>query len=72
MEMSKPNWSDAPIWAMWLACDEDGEWYWFEFEPIPIDGGVWSVNPDGSNSLFATIADDEFVENWRETLEKRP
>jgi hypothetical protein len=68
--MSKPNWSDAPFWAMWLACDEDGEWYWFKSEPAPLDGGVWDTN--SGSTLFAGIADEIIVENWRETLEKRP
>jgi len=29
----KPDWKDAPDWAQWLAIDELGEWWWFEFEP---------------------------------------
>ena len=37
--MSKPDWKDAPEWAMWLAADDDG-WTWFEKEPVvhEIDG----------------------------------
>ena len=31
--MSKPNWSDAPAWAQYLAQDESGAWYWFEGRP---------------------------------------
>lgn len=30
----KPDWKDAPEWAMWLAMDMDGEWYWFEKAPV--------------------------------------
>ena len=30
----KPDWKDAPEWAMWLAMDEDGEWWWYEDEPF--------------------------------------
>lgn len=30
----KPEWKDAPLWAMYLAQDADGEWYWFECEPF--------------------------------------
>jgi hypothetical protein len=68
--MSKPSWSDAPFWAMWLACDEDGEWLWYELEPRD-HIAVW-IEQEGSKMLFAGIADELIVENWRETLEKRP
>lgn len=34
----KPDWKDAPDWAMWLAQDDDGEWGWFANEPILHDG----------------------------------
>ena len=38
----KPDWKDAPEWAMWLAVDEDGEIWWFKNEPALKDG-VWSA-----------------------------
>lgn len=38
--MIKPDWKDSPPWANWLAMDDDGEWYWFELEPI-FRYGVW-------------------------------
>lgn len=31
----KPDWLDAPEWARYLAQDGDGEWWWFEFKPVP-------------------------------------
>ena len=40
--MSKPNWKDAPEWAMWLAMDGGPNefWVWFENEP-ELDGDCW-------------------------------
>ena len=29
----KPNWRDAPVWALFLAQDGDGYWYWHETDP---------------------------------------
>lgn len=34
----KPDWKNAPEWAMWLSCDDDGEWTWFELEPVKFTG----------------------------------
>jgi hypothetical protein len=30
---SKPDWKDAPEWARYLAMDEFGVWWWFEYKP---------------------------------------
>jgi hypothetical protein len=30
----KPSWDDAPSWGEWLAGDDFGDYYWFEFEPF--------------------------------------
>lgn len=38
----KPDWKDAPRWALWLALDRDG-WYWFASEPVWGDG-EWVLN----------------------------
>jgi len=38
----KPSWDDAPSWAQWLALDGDGEWYWYEVEPMLMPSGNWS------------------------------
>lgn len=60
----KPNWDDAPEWANYVAMDEDGEWFWFENEPKVQMRGWWA---EGRYRL-ACFA----LENWEETLEKRP
>lgn len=39
----KPDWKDAPDWAMWLAQDTNGDWYWYEIEPTFM-GDEWSPN----------------------------
>jgi hypothetical protein len=69
---NKPSWENSPVWAQWLACDVDGDWFWFELEPVPLVGGVWCTNHDGRPSFFAGIAEDDVVENWNDTLEQRP
>jgi len=62
----KPNWKDAPYWANYLAMDYDGEWSWFEKEPV-LNGSreVWSP----TSGRLETI-------NWAvlpaETLEEKP
>lgn len=61
----KPSWSDAPSWAMWLAQNEDGQWWWYESEPqVSLDMGYHYV--DDGRSIEATYADD-----WDDTLESR-
>lgn len=29
----KPDWKDAPDWANYLACDDDGKWHWYAMRP---------------------------------------
>ena len=58
----KPNWSDSPSWANYLAMDEDGTWYWYE--DIPEDGAIaWFNCGKDCRAGFS---------NWRDTLEERP
>ena len=62
----KPDWKDAPDWAMWLAMDEDGTWYWFENEPTNepiVEGGRFSVS--GGDWCRA------YVHGWETSLEER-
>lgn len=42
-QQNKPNWDNAPAWANWLAMDSDGEWYWYEKQPIQ-NGNNWEIN----------------------------
>lgn len=44
-EVRKPEWSEAPEWAMWLAQDFDGAWWWYANEPQVSDTGHnWMPN----------------------------
>lgn len=60
----KPSWSTAPEWAKWLAMDEDGVWFWFEFKPYLNSDGVW--RSDGG--AYATAGASIF---FRDSLETR-
>ncbi len=31
--MNRPDWKDAPEWAMWLSCDPSGNWFWHDNKP---------------------------------------
>ena len=59
---AKPDWSDAPEWANYLAQDESGAWYWYDTRPSQLNHGF---SPSGRGKT-ATLP------NWRETLESRP
>jgi len=68
----KPDWKDAPEWAQWLACDEDGNWYWYEESPYCIvNECAWSI-PTNVEFECAGCTNGEICENWQETLEERP
>lgn len=62
--MSKPSWDDAPEWAQWLAQDQDGSWWWFEWAPQR-QQEAWNFGGK------AQIAKGEFLD-WEESLEARP
>ena len=59
----KPEWKDAPEWANYLAQDNDGMWYWYEFKPYTDNGDKWHYNK--GKCQIASIS------TWKDTLEKR-
>jgi hypothetical protein len=61
----KPDWKDAPEWANYLAMDEDGEWYWHEYEPLLV-GSIWSALTGRIQYTFPSPPP------WWETKETRP
>lgn len=65
--MKKPDWGDAPLWAKWLAQNDDGQWFWYEKKPTiaPNMGYFFAEGRDRYEE--ATYADD-----WDKTLEQRP
>jgi hypothetical protein len=61
--MTKPDWSDAPAFARYLAMDTNGVWCWYEDKP-KLGHYEWWVS--GGECCRAGIS------NWRDTLEERP
>lgn len=46
---NKPQWSQSPYWANWIAYDGDigqsaGRWVWFEQKPVFRKDLVWCSN----------------------------
>lgn len=63
--MDKPDWSDAPDWARYLAQDKDGEWWWYEHMPEKCREN-WQLNRCIGKSEKA------YKEAWTISLEERP
>ena len=60
---ARPSWQHAPEWAEFLACDNDGHWWWYESRPhVEIASGRWI-----SGGVSERACND-----WWETLEERP
>lgn len=65
--MNKPDWKDAPEWAMWLAKDFDGQWWWHDTKPSLDEDNEWF----GSERFKSALRTGD-NENYRESLEPRP
>jgi hypothetical protein len=61
----KPNWSDSPAWAQYLAMNYDGTWYWYKEKPTLTFS--WWKSTDHLIKHAEVITED-----WRDTLEERP
>lgn len=72
--MGKPDWEDAPDWAMWLAQDADGSWAWYQRKPVQLrgdhGGGLWDIRQYLHEWLGA--GRDKPNPEWKATLERRP
>jgi len=70
--MATPHWDDAPSWANWLAQDEEGDWHWFESEPVADSCqsklGFWRRIEGRCNWARKTPC----YRHWHETLTDRP
>lgn len=64
--MSKPDWKDAPEWAMWLAMDENHIWWWHQMQPSCLDSH-WA-----SDGFVIYAHGGKPNLDWYETLERRP
>jgi hypothetical protein len=60
----RPSWNDAPEWANYLTCDNDGQWYWYEEKPI-FGGWYWYDKSNGKS-------EEAFLKQGKNSLEKRP
>lgn len=67
---NKPNWEDAPEWAVYMAQSPNGHWEFFAVKPR--DEGWWR-HPIGERSSAnnASIR-GAILGDWCDTLEKRP
>lgn len=70
---NKPDWKDAPEWAVWLGQCAGGDWEWYEDDgehtPYALPGGnYWIHNMRGQVSGHK----GEVLGHWCGTLEHRP
>lgn len=66
----EPDWNTAPEWANYLVQDRDGDWWWYEFLPLPIEATSEWLPTRGN---FQKALESEDTNNhWDETLEQRP
>lgn len=63
--MTKPNWSEAPEWARYLAMSNLDKWYWYEREPYP-GCGRWHAAEGRSEQYFASQLP------WDMSLQRKP
>lgn len=64
----KPDWKDAPDWAMWLAQDPNGGWFFYECQPVISAVGPWM--PNGGQVVLAFHGRP--TDSSGITLERRP
>ena len=64
--MEKPSWSEAPKWAMYLAQNDDGQWWWYEKKPSVSRSMGYYFAENGGEYEEATCELD-----WGNSLESR-
>ena len=62
----------APGWAMFLAQDGDGVWYWHANKPKPNGATVCGEGYWISTGESCIACRGELLGDWRDTLERRP
>lgn len=60
----KPDISEAPKWANWLAQNYSGQWIWFEKEPHARRVSWGSLEISSRSKI-----DHKINDNWKDTLE---
>lgn len=66
---NKPDWKDAPEWANWLAMDENGNWFWYQYKPS--EPAINTLEPQqwgSENGKWCSAKRQESINS----LEKRP
>jgi len=65
---SKPSWSDAPVWAEWLAQNSFGGWWWYIDKPCWVTMlWVWESLGHEHPASFGRC-----IKDWTLSLEPRP
>lgn len=78
-EVVKPDWSTAPKWANWLACEGASssyscEWWWYAEEPVLSESfnDAWE-NTGGDAGFSGYSANPKWASlHWKESLEHKP
>lgn len=67
--MSKMDWSEAPVWANFLAQDADGRWFWYERRPTNAPEDSWCAY--GRTKVWPAGLTEPADQEWWKTLEER-
>lgn len=73
--MAKPDWEDAPEWANWVAQDKDGDWYWWQEQPLVLRHPFWmpsDADSTGEIDLAKRGKINTIIAEWTTNLEQRP
>jgi hypothetical protein len=71
--MNKPEWKDAPEWAVWLAQDKDGWFSWWNMKPETCNiANCWNQDKGRKGYKYLDICVGELPVDWTDTLELRP
>jgi len=65
---SNPDWTQAPPWALWWTCDQDGEAFWYECRPR-LGAKMWFRV--GGRARLADAVNPHCV-NWRKAVQRYP
>jgi len=61
-----PSNQNYPVWAKWIAQDQDGTWWVYQVEPLQSHNG-WYENEVG---FIQQLCKDKPVDDWRQALHK--
>lgn len=75
----RPDWDDAPSWAMWWACDPNGQAYWYGIEPLlyeTVDFAGWGQHIMQGEAQggwrFCREYEIPLGVDWRTLIQRRP